>query len=168
MPYIITRQAAMDEISRTITHGECLACWILNSNAKYVLHKGKYITVVLSEYPRTWGQTMILLNSHKESVSEIRQEEWSELMENIRKSTIMLEKTLSPLRCYIASLGSPENLPNTCPHVHFNVLPIYNIEDKPADIFTWKDGLYAADEMEWQDLFGKLKQMWFRLSDGSP
>lgn len=164
MPYIIPRQAAIDEINRTITKGECLACWILNSNAKYVLHKGKHITVLLSEYPRTWGQTMILLNSHKVNISEIMNDEWTELMENVRKSAIMLEKILSPVRCYIASLGAAENLPNTCPHVHFNVLPIYNIEDRPSDIFTWKDGLYAAGELEWKDLFGKLKQMWAELS----
>src|ERR1035437_2307342 len=136
MPYIISRQQAIDEINKTLRQGECLVCRILKSNPKHVLHKGKHTTVLLSEYPRTWGQTMIVLNKHKVSISEITKEEWDELTENVRKASIVLEKSLSPLRCYISSLGATENLPNTCPHLHFNVLPIYKATDKPSDIFT--------------------------------
>jgi diadenosine tetraphosphate (Ap4A) HIT family hydrolase len=158
MPHIISRQQAIDKISNTLKQGECVVCSILKSNSKYVLHKGRYTTILLSEYPRTWGQTMILLNTHKTAVSETTQEEWDELTANVRKSTIILEKVLKPLRCYISSLGASENLPNTCPHLHFNVLPIYSSDDKPSDIFTWRDGLYAAEEWEWANLIDKLKQ----------
>jgi diadenosine tetraphosphate (Ap4A) HIT family hydrolase len=160
MPYIIQRETAIDKIINTIGDGECLACWILKRNAKYILHKGAHSTVVLSEFPRTWGQTMIILNNHKVSVSEITKNEWEELTENVRRATIALENKLAPLRCYIASLGATENLPNTCPHIHFNVLPIYNADDKPADIFTWREGLYAAEETEWEALYEQLKQCW--------
>lgn len=157
MPYLIPRQKAIDEINSTLKKGKCLACWILKSNAKYVLHKGKHITVALSEYPRTWGQIMVILNSHKISVSETTTEEWDELSEYTRIATIAIEKVLNPLRCYIASLGATENLPNTCPHLHFNILPIYNVDDTPSSIFTWQNGLYAADDIEWNSLSSELK-----------
>ena len=64
MPYLISRTQAITKINSTLKKGECLVCWLLNSNAKYILLKGQYSTVVLSEYPRTWGQTIILLNNH--------------------------------------------------------------------------------------------------------
>ena len=160
MPTIISRQQALDKINGTLKKDECLVCNILNSNSKYVLNKGKYTTTVLSEYPRTWGQTMTLLNSHVTSVSEITKEEWSELTENTRIMAVILETVLKPLRCYVASLGSVDNLPNTCPHIHFNVIPIYNTADKPSGIFTWEQGVVSADEKEWKELFEKLRSEW--------
>jgi diadenosine tetraphosphate (Ap4A) HIT family hydrolase len=159
MPFLITRQQAISEIEKKLSPGQCLVCW-LHVNSKYILHKGKHTTVVLSEYPRSWGQTMILLNSHKTSVSEVTKEEWEELTENTRKAAVVIENTLKPLRCYIASLGSTENLPNTCPHLHFNLQPIYNASDKPDTIFSWKEGVYTAEEGEWTNLVGKLKKGW--------
>jgi len=160
MPYLIPRQQAIDKLNITLKEGECLGCWLVESKAKYVLHKGKYTTVLLSEYPRTWGQTMVLLNTHKISISDTTKEEWDELTQNLKKVTALLEKTLNPLRNYVASLGSIKNLLNTCPHLHFNVLPIYNDCDKPEDIFTRRNGVYDASEQEWEDLFSKLKQAW--------
>ena len=157
MSSIILREQAIDDINSSLKKGECLVCSILNSDSNYILNKGKYSTTVLSKYPRTWGQTMILLNSHKTVVSEVSKEEWNELTENSRKVSVILENVLKPLRCYIASLGSIENLPNTCPHIHFNVIPIYKAEDKPSEIFTWEKGVIAADEKEWGDLFEKIK-----------
>lgn len=157
MPYLISRQQAIDSINRTLKPGECLVCRILASKGKYVLHEGTYATIALSEYPRTWGQTMILLNAHKISVSETTQEEWQELNDHVRKVTMVLETTFQPLRCYVASLGAVSNLPNTCPHLHFNVLPVYTADDKPETIFTWRNGVYAAGVEEWEELASQLR-----------
>jgi len=156
MPYIISREQALKTITESLMEGECLACWILKSKSNYTLKIGEHTTTVLSKYPRTWGQTMILLNSHKEKISEISNEEWQELMIEVKNVTTKIEKTLKPLRCYVSSLGSTENLPNTCPHIHFNLIPIYNIQDKPSDIFTWENGVYNASVAEWEDLFNHL------------
>jgi len=157
---IISRQQAIDKISKTVKHGECLMCCILRSNVKYILHKGEFTTVILSGFPRTWGQTMIILNEHKISVSTTTKEEWEELSINIKKMTKAIEDTLKPLRCYITSLGATENLLNTCPHLHFNLLPIYNASDKPENIFTWRNGVYDGTVLEWEDLYCKLMLSW--------
>jgi diadenosine tetraphosphate (Ap4A) HIT family hydrolase len=156
MPHIISRKKAVDKITGSIKPGECLVCRILKSDLKYAIHKGKYTTTVLSEYPRTWGQTMIVLNAHKVAISEITKEEWTEISENTRKTALVIENVLKPLRCYISSLGATENLINTCPHIHFNVLPIYNIQDKPSEIFTWKNGVFQGEESEWKKLWSEL------------
>jgi diadenosine tetraphosphate (Ap4A) HIT family hydrolase len=162
MPYVISRQQAISEINKLIKPGKCLVCALLGCEETHTIHAGKLTTVVLSGYPRTWGQTMVLLNAHKTVVSEITNEEWQELTDNVRRTAVILETVLKPLRCYIASLGATENLPNTCPHLHFNVLPIYSSADKPSDIFTWQQGVYAAEKMEWIHLLDTLKLAWER------
>jgi diadenosine tetraphosphate (Ap4A) HIT family hydrolase len=156
MTKIISREKAFEEINKVLPKDECLVCW-LHKNAEYVLDKGKFSTTILSKYPRNWGHTMVLLNSHKTSISEITKEEWSELLEQTRIAAAAIEKKLTPLRCYIASLGATENLPNTCPHIHFNIIPIYNVNDKPATVLTWEHGVVTGDEKEWEELFNQLK-----------
>jgi diadenosine tetraphosphate (Ap4A) HIT family hydrolase len=157
MPFIISREEALHQIGLTIRENDCLVCSVLKTEANYVFHKGDHVTIVLSKYPRTWGQTMVLLNTHKTSITEVSAIEWEELMQGVRKAALMIESTLKPKRCYIASLGATENLPNTCPHLHFNILPIYNEEDKPSTIFTWQDGVYSGTDPEWENLYKELK-----------
>lgn len=156
MPYLIPRQQAIDEINSTLEKGDCLVCHILETENNFILDRGKYTTTVLSKYPRTWGQTMILLNEHKTAVAELTKEEWEELTEKSRVFAIRIERDLKPLRCYISSLGAAENLPNTCPHIHFNIIPVYNSGDKPSEIYTWEKGVYAGSEDEWKELLKKL------------
>ncbi|HYG51937.1 MAG TPA: HIT family protein [Flavobacteriales bacterium] len=164
MPFLISRQQAIEKINRTQEEGQCLACLLVDLSPAYTIHKGIYATVVLTEYPRTWGQTMVVLNRHVCSVSETSTAEWQEMTTYIKKTTAILEKTLSPLRCYVAGLGSIENLPMTCPHLHFNILPIYNSNDKPDKIFTWKHGLYDGTEDEWKNLHVQLTQLWDQVT----
>jgi diadenosine tetraphosphate (Ap4A) HIT family hydrolase len=158
MPQLISRRQAIDRISSVLKPGECLVCNILSGQHPYVLEKNRYTTVVLSEYPRNWGQIMILLNEHKIAVSEITKEEWTELTEKCREYSVKIERMLKPVRCYISSLGAEENLPNTCPHIHFNLIPVYD-KSKPSEIFTWEKGVYSGTEEEWEELMRKLRSV---------
>lgn len=162
MPRLISREEAVKSIGHSIPSGECLVCWIQINQSKNLLYKGNWSSVILSAYPRTWGQTMIVLHEHKTTFGELSIEEWSEMSFLLKKSTVGLENVLKPLRCYVASLGSVENLTNTCPHLHFNILPIYSQVDKPSDIFTWKNGLYQATDAEWEELRCLLMKEWNR------
>lgn len=154
MIYLISKKDALSKIRSEYKEGECLACNVLAS--KYTLDKGVFSTTVLSMYPRFWGQIMVVLNSHKISVSQLSKEEWCELNENIYYATKALEKTLNPVRCYISCLGSVQNLPNTCPHLHFNIIPIYSETIKPSEVYTWENGLYNGHETEWNELYNSL------------
>src|SRR4029077_8070456 len=156
MPKLISRQEAISKLEKEIPHGECVVCHIIKQH-NYILHKGKHVTVLLSEYPRCWGQLMVIINRHVTSFSEIKASEWDELTANIKEATICLEKTLKPLRCYVAATGSSDNLLMTSPHIHFNVIPVYHKQDKPATIFTWEHGVYACTDKEFEDLLKNLK-----------
>src|ERR1043165_71010 len=163
MPHLIPRTQALSRIGEEHRPGECLACRLLN-NSRYILHRGKHVTVALPAFPRSWGQTIVILNKHKTSVSETTSEEWQELAENSRKAAASLERLLRPARCYIASLGAAHNLPNSCPHLHFNVMPVYSSEEKPEDIFTWKHGVYDGTTAEWEEIFNALRSEFLRAS----
>lgn len=160
MPHHITREQALHRITSEMEPDECLACYIGQQPNRYLLHQGPYTMVVLSAYPRMWGQLMVILKTHKTHVSDLLKEEWDEIMENVRRAVVVLEKQLKPLRCYVASLGATENLPHTCPHIHFNVLPVYDPSDKPSAVFTWENGLYDGTKEEWENLYKALKQAW--------
>ncbi len=160
MPQLITRQEAISKIEKEIPRGECLACHILKEQTKHILKKGKYTTTLLSEYPRCWGQVIVIANRHITSFTELKPEEWNELSQHILSATTAIEKALTPLRCYVAATGAHENMVSTTPHLHFNIVPIYNKTDKPATIFTWGKGLYSGTNEEWAALYKNLKTAW--------
>jgi diadenosine tetraphosphate (Ap4A) HIT family hydrolase len=159
MPHLISREQALLELQKNKS-GNCFLCSLINGNAKFILEKNNSVTVFLSEYPRFWGQIMIAPNIHSEKFFELDENTWKEMNHFALKSARILEKLFSPVRCYIASTGSPENLPMTCPHNHINVIPVYDATLKPAQVFTWANGLYAGSEVEWKELFSLLSKEW--------
>lgn len=160
MPHLITRQEAINTLEKEIAKGECIACRLVNSQGKYLLHKGARITVLLSEYPRCWGQVMVIANRHITSFGELETEEWNEMSLYLHAATRTIEQVLKPLRCYVAATGAADNQLMTTPHLHFNIIPVYHKTDKPATIFTWEHGLYAGTEAEWKELSENLHKAW--------
>jgi diadenosine tetraphosphate (Ap4A) HIT family hydrolase len=159
MPNHITREEAVSKLEKEISPGECLLCNLVKKHS-YILHKGQHTTVLLSEYPRCWGQIMVIVNRHAISFTELQNDEWNELLTNIQKATFCAEAILKPFRCYVAATGSSDNLLMTSPHIHFNVIPVDSKEEKPSTVFTWEHGLYTGTEKEFIDLLGQLKQEW--------
>jgi len=157
MPYAITREAALAAIEKESKDSPCLACRLVADKSTRILEITPLTTTLLSAYPRTWGQVMVVTNRHIESIGHTTHEEYEVLMQQIKKWTIRVEKVLKPLRCYVVSLGATSNQLHTCPHLHFNILPVYNTADTPELLLTWKHGLLAAHENEWQELLDLLK-----------
>ena len=160
MSHFITREKAILEIEKNRNEGECLICSLINGKANFILEKNDRITVFLSEYPRFKGQIMIAPTLHVEQFSRMNEEVWKEMNGFALKSARILEKLFLPARCYIASTGSPENLPMTCPHIHINVIPVYDRTLQPAQVFTWAHGVYAGSGEEWNGLFSEIKNEW--------
>jgi diadenosine tetraphosphate (Ap4A) HIT family hydrolase len=152
MPYLISREQALAQIEKEIPAGECLICYLAKHRKEYILHRGKHAKTLLSLYPRTWGQIMVLVNRHVISFTELEADEWKEVSEMLLQATRKAESVLKPLRCYVAATGASVHFPMTSPHLHFNIIPVYEETDKPSSIFTWENGLYAARTEEWEAL----------------
>lgn len=158
MPHIISRQEAIRKIKKEIPKGSCLVCTILKKPHEFILYKGKHTAILLSAYPRCWGQVMVIVNRHITSFSKLKESEWKELMHGVQLSTKAVEKVLKPVRCYVAATGAYKNMIMTSPHLHFNIIPVYDKTSKPSEIFTWEQGIYSGTNKEWNDLYKKLKK----------
>jgi hypothetical protein len=75
-----------------------------------------------------------------------------------------------PRRCYVASTGSSagEELTQTSRHVHVHVIPLYEPDDKPADIFSWSEGVYVGEPEEWEALAASYRAVWAAFDSAAP
>jgi diadenosine tetraphosphate (Ap4A) HIT family hydrolase len=156
MPKRITRNQALMRLHKEMEEGACIICHLTHNRKDLILHTGIHATALLSRYPRTWGQVMVFVHRHVTTLTGLEPAEWKEVTELVWKASKALESTLKPLRCYVAATGSSVPLPMTSPHFHFNIIPVYDEQDKPSSIFTWEQGLYSGTEEEWEELFRTL------------
>ncbi len=157
MPFKISRDEALQRIIQVQGDGNCLACYVLKNGEEYILHRGQHATIRLSEYPRTWGQAMVVLNRHETRISGISPVEWKELTAFVRLVSIASENYLKPLRNYISMFGANSNYPHSCPHIHMNITPVYNDQDRPTGIFSWDEGVYSGTIKEWVELIEGMR-----------
>lgn len=156
MPILLSKQHVLDELKREHQHGECIMCRALKNN-EYILEETKEVIVFLSRYPRFWGHTLVVLKKHKERFTELSETEEKTLQELTYKYAKQIERVLKPSRCYTASLGAEQNLINTCPHIHINLIPVYDKNLRPSEVFTWENGLFSGTKEEWKILYNSLK-----------
>jgi diadenosine tetraphosphate (Ap4A) HIT family hydrolase len=158
MPHLITREEAINALGDET--GECFICDLIHGNAAYLLERRNGVTAFLSRYPRFWGQVMVAPDVHSETFTALDTETWTAMNTVAHKAARIAEKLFSPARCYIASTGSAQQLPMTCPHIHINIIPVPDAGLKPADVFTWKNGLCDGTAEEWSALFLQFKSEW--------
>ena len=156
MPRRIARSEALARIEGSAS---CIPCaWVADPRP---LATSEHAVAVLTPYPVRWGHVIVALRAHRESVGAIPPAEWLDASRLAHAAAVAVERTFDPARCYVASLGSSRrDLPMTFPHVHLHVIPVEDPNEKPADVLTWKDGVYAGDDDEWEALRERLASAW--------
>jgi diadenosine tetraphosphate (Ap4A) HIT family hydrolase len=163
MPTLIPRQQALDEIAAVRAGAPCLMCAIVARGAGpvYVIAEDETHLVSLPRYVRRWGQVLVTPKRHVTSYLDVDDGVWSRSNELALRAARMVERVLRPRRVYLASTGSSGGeLVNCSTHLHVHVVPVYEPDDRPADIFSWSSGIYVADEGEWQALRTQLVVAW--------
>jgi diadenosine tetraphosphate (Ap4A) HIT family hydrolase len=90
---------------------------------------------------------------HATSFVDIDDATWSETNALALRAARIAERVLAPRRCYVASTGSSAGeLTQSSTHLHIHVVPLYEPDDRPADIFSWAAGVFVAEDEEWQEL----------------
>jgi diadenosine tetraphosphate (Ap4A) HIT family hydrolase len=154
MPVTISRAEALAQVSRSASPGRCPMCEV--AETARLLRAGRHACITLNRYPLRWGHMLVITKRHVERFREIADDEHAEAAAFCLRAARAMERTLSPPRVFVASLGSArENLPMTCPHLHWHVVPVAHGE-RPRDVLTWKHGVLQADEAEWQALEARL------------
>jgi diadenosine tetraphosphate (Ap4A) HIT family hydrolase len=164
MPYIISREAAIAELKKQKPEQECLICWLQQQTDNLTIESTEHTSVILSKCPARWGHLMVLIHPHFINYTELPASIWTAAAEKAQKAAIVLETVLKPVRCYVISAGtSRSDLQMSSPHLHFNVIPVYEQDDKPSTVLTWKNGVYSATEEEWSELQQSIQQEWNSL-----
>jgi hypothetical protein len=63
---------------------------------------------------------------------------------------------------FVAALGSAARLPQSFPHHHVHVLPLFDggEMDRPSEVLTWKHGVFLYTPAEARDLADTLRRAW--------
>ena len=155
MPTLISRAEAIERIRAERGPAPCLMCAIVERKvgAVYALHEDEEHLVSLPVYVRRWGQILVTPKAHVTSFTEVDAGSWARANGLALRAARVVEGVRRPRRIYLASTGSSAGeLVNCSVHLHIHVIPLYEPDDKPGDIFSWQEGIYVAEPEEWEAL----------------
>lgn len=166
VPRLISRADALASIRREGGRPQCLMCAIRDRavGPVYAVHEDEHMLVMLPRYVRRWGHLMIMPKAHVVSYSEVDPAVWLEACRLSLHAARVIEQVQAPRRCYVASTGSSAGeLTQTSQHLHVHVIPLYEPDDKPADIFSWSEGVWVGEPAEWEALRDAYREAWVAL-----
>lgn len=160
MPTLISRAEALARIEAEGGTPACLMCAIRDERVGplHTLHDRDGVLAFLPRYVRRWGHVTVMPRVHVTTYEEIDASLWAETSRIAFELARAVERALKPRRVYLASTGSSagKDLLQTSAHLHAHVIPIYDADDRPSDVFSWQDGVYVAEGAEWEELRGRL------------
>lgn len=156
MPHRISREEA---IARLPAHDGCPLCALVTAPDPDTLVDEGDVVMRLSRFPVQWGHVMVVPRIHVERFGALELSVWLRVNELAHRAARAVEAALGPSRCYVASLGAAcADLPMTFPHVHINVIPVFDSNARPREILTWQHGVLDASDEEWDALRANLRQ----------
>ncbi len=163
MPQLISREEALGRIRAEGGSHCCLMCAIIarRVGAVYVLFEDEEMIVMLPRYVRRWGHVLVIPKAHVTAFGAIDPALWARAGSFAHHAACLVERVMAPRRVYVASTGSSAGeLTQSSMHLHIHVIPLYEPDDKPADIFSWKEGIWVAEHEEWAALQKRYKDAW--------
>lgn len=121
------------------------------------LYDSRHAFITPNRFPLRWGHLLVVSRRHVERFTELTDEEHAECAALSLRAARAVERGFVPPRVFVASLGSArDNLPMTCPHLHWHVVPVAHGE-RPRDVLTWRHGVLQASEDEWRALETRVR-----------
>jgi diadenosine tetraphosphate (Ap4A) HIT family hydrolase len=117
---------------------------------------------VLDRLGNRLGHLLVILRRHVESIAELPWSEYAEVQRLCWEAARALDKTLRPRRVFVAALGSATQLTMSFPHHHVHVIPLFDGGeiDRPADVLTWRHGVWLYTPEEAHELARALRHAW--------
>ncbi|MCB9706957.1 MAG: HIT family protein [Myxococcales bacterium] len=163
MPTLITRDQALQRIRDEGGEPACLMCAIASREVGelWTIHEDDEALVMLPRYVRRWGHVMVMPRAHVTSFSGVDPALWARCNLLAHQAARMVEAVMQPRRCYVASTGSSAGeLTQSSRHLHIHVIPLYEADDRPSDIFSWQAGVYVGEPAEWAELQRRYRAAW--------
>lgn len=166
MPVLISRAEALHRIQREGGAPPCLMCAIRAEKVGdlHRIFEDDDLLVFLPRFVRRWGHAMVMPLAHVTSFTDVDPALWAKVGDAALRLARIIERVQRPRRCYLASTGSSAGeLLQSSTHLHMHVIPLYEADDRPADVFSWKDGVYTAERDEWEELARRYRDAWLSL-----
>jgi diadenosine tetraphosphate (Ap4A) HIT family hydrolase len=163
MPHLITRAEALARIRAEGGDPPCLMCAIRDGRVgpRYTIAEDDEALVLLPRYVRRWGHVLVMPRVHVTTYTAVDRGLWARVGALAHRAACVVERVMAPRRCYVASTGSSAGeLTQSSAHLHVHVIPLYSPEDRPADVFSWADGIYVGEPDEWASLRARYLEAW--------
>lgn len=141
--------------------------------APFVVAENDAAIAWLNRFALRRGHVMVVLKRHVERVAALDWPEYEGVQRLAWGAEHAIERALSPVRVYIAALGSTPPKPGapprptsavSFPHHHVHVVPLFDggEGDRPSDVLTWKHGVWLYDEDDAAALAAEISAAWPR------
>lgn len=152
---LLSKSEARTRIDAEHTDG-CVMCRLAARAPKVA--ENEDAVAVLAPYAVRRGHVLVILRRHEEAHERLTRKEWLALGDLSWTVMHTLTSALSPVRTYVAALGSVTPRPMSFPHAHQHVVPLYDggEVDKPAQVFTWENGVWVFEDGELEPFVQRL------------
>jgi diadenosine tetraphosphate (Ap4A) HIT family hydrolase len=164
----LTKSDALEQLAQhkrqLLRHpDECVMCALAERrDAALVLKEDSYGTVVLDRFGNRPAHLLVISRRHVEHATQLSWPEYGALQRLAYEASQALEKALQPQRVFIAALGSSDPQPMTFSHFHLHVVPVLQGDDRPrpAQVFSWTEGVVTYDAAQAAKLVSQLERAW--------
>ena len=142
---------------------DCVMCALTEGrDAALVLKHDPHGVVVLDRFGNRHAHLLVISRRHVENATELSWLEYSALQRLAYEAAQALSKAVQPRRVFIAAFGSSDPQPMTFSHFHVHVVPIQKDDDRPrpAQVFSWTEGVVTYEPEEAAELVAQLKSAW--------
>jgi len=164
----LTKSEALEQLelhkARLLRHpDECLMCALAERrDAGLVVLEQREGTVVLDRFGNRAGHLLVISKRHVEHATQLTWPEYAELQRLAYEACHALERVLEPKRVFVAALGSNSAQPMTFSHFHLHVVPVVEDDERarPAQVFSWTEGVVTYDAEQARTLVTRIKRAW--------
>jgi len=164
----LTKSEALEQLEqhkqRLLRHAdECLMCALGEQrDAALVVVQQPGGTVVLDRFGNRAGHLLVISKRHVEHATQLSWPEYGELQRLAHEACHALTRVLEPKRVFVAALGSSSAQPMTFSHFHLHVVPVAEDDERarPAQVFSWTEGVVTYDAEQAKTLVSRLQRAW--------
>lgn len=165
---LLSKGEALEQLElnkqRLLRHADdCIMCALAERrDAELVVLEQRAGTVVLDRFGNRAGHLLVISKRHVEHTTELSWPEYGELQRLAYEACHALSRVLEPKRVFVAALGSSSPLPMTFSHFHLHVVPVREDDERarPAQVFSWTEGVVTYDQAEARKLVSDLQRAW--------
>ncbi len=160
----MSRRVTRDEALRLLRDVPCAMCELADDAhaPDDIVASTPHALVRLDRFAAAHGHLMVVLRAHETAVERLPYDAWEALQRLAWRASRVLADEVSPRRVWVASLGAPDPLPMSSPHVHVHVVPVFGEGEaaRPARVLSWSEGVTVYDDAEARALVAALRARW--------